>query len=118
MTYTHKITNNTLEIWNNARKENKAPLIIQPQWPNGDPWESEQQIKDWADAKIEELSNNKSEFIAGSGPNQPLDPRAETDKKDFDTKEEGARAKELEVIIQKLADLGLTIKEIKIATQD
>lgn len=117
MEHTHKITDMVLEIWDNADTENTPPLIRQPHWPNGDPWGSEQEITAWAEAKITELADPKSEFVAGSSSDEPLairKPAVEIEIPAPKTPEQ--EALERQAVIEKLAALGLTIEEVKLAT--
>jgi hypothetical protein len=116
MRYTHKITDLALEIWDSEDKQNKAPFLKQPYWPNGEGWGSEKEISDWAAAKITELLDPKSEFVAGSGPNEPLELRKEIVEIDSATISPEQAALDYQAVVDKLAALGLTIQEVKLAT--
>lgn len=63
---------NEVLIWIGMTEE---PNIVQPHWPDGTPWASDEDAKAWAEAYIESAENPESEFLPGNSPDQPLIPR-------------------------------------------
>jgi hypothetical protein len=58
---------NTVLVFNN---DETAPFILQPHYPNGEPFESYEDAENWAKAKVEELSDPDA-LEAPLGPNLP-----------------------------------------------
>lgn len=64
----YEITNNnTVLVFNN---DETVPFILQPHYPNGEPFASYEDAENWAKAKVEELSDSDA-LEAPLGPNLP-----------------------------------------------
>jgi hypothetical protein len=67
---------NHLRVWDNDLElPGNAPFLFQPDWPDGTPWASRQEVQNWADAYTTALSDPESEFIQGNSPSEPIIPR-------------------------------------------
>jgi hypothetical protein len=87
--------NLTLRIWDTTNTHGE-PFLLQPDWPDGTPWASVEEVTSWAEVKIGEFLDENS-LLAGGSPSQPTRERP--------TKEEQAQ--------MKLDSLGITAEELK-----
>jgi hypothetical protein len=87
--------NLTLRIWDTTNTHGE-PFILQPQWPDGTPWGSVEEVSSWAETKINEFLDENS-LLAGISPSQPT----------------LVRLTKLEETELKLKSLGLTPEELK-----
>lgn len=64
--------NNAVEIYN---ENEKKPFVIQPNWPDGTAWASEEEATRWAEAFVNHRTNPDYKFMPGPGPDEPLLPK-------------------------------------------
>lgn len=68
----HITENKELRIWDRENPNPKnAPVIFQPNWPDGTDWASKEEAEAWANVFIESIINSESEFIPGLSPDEP-----------------------------------------------
>ena len=69
-----------IRIWNKETPSSEdQPFLIQPDFPDFTPWESESQATDWAEVFIAGLIDPESELVAGNSPDTHPAPRPRTD---------------------------------------
>lgn len=74
--YTFEIDeNNAVRIFMEGQE---APVIFQPDWPNGTPWASREEAETWAQLYIESFENPAVPFLPGFSPEEPARPRPES----------------------------------------
>lgn len=56
--------------------EDNLVAVRQPNWPDGTPWESEEQAIEWVTLFLESMSNPES-LLPGDNPSEPTKPRPE-----------------------------------------
>jgi hypothetical protein len=54
--------------------DDNSVAVRQPCWPDGTPWESEEQAIEWLTLFVESLNNPES-LLPGDNPNEPTKPR-------------------------------------------
>lgn len=64
MNLTYTVNNNTVKIFTDTQIE---PVIIQPNWPNGTPWQSDTEAAEWAELCIAAMNDPNAPY-APSGP--------------------------------------------------
>lgn len=63
---------NTVRIWDDeVPNENGAPFLLQPNYPNNEPWGTREAAEAWTLLYINELEDPNSEFVAGPSPAEP-----------------------------------------------
>jgi hypothetical protein len=71
--YTFEIDeNNAVKIFKEGQE---APMIFQPDWPNGTPWANAAEATTWAEVFIANLEDPEYAFMAGYGPEEPKLPK-------------------------------------------
>lgn len=71
----------------NTENNATTPFFLQPTWPDGTPWTDKAEAQNWASVLVESWENPKSEFIAGTSPDNHPRLRPEPVKIDPDTGE-------------------------------
>jgi hypothetical protein len=67
--YTFEIDeNNAVKIFAEGQE---APVIFQPDWPNGTAWGSAEEATAWAELYIESFTNPEGELLPGYSPEEP-----------------------------------------------
>jgi hypothetical protein len=61
--------NLTLRIWDTENTHGE-PFLLQPDWPDGTPWASMEEVTSWAETKINEFLDENSP-LAGGSPSEP-----------------------------------------------
>lgn len=64
-------TNNVVKIFTESQTE---PVIIQPNWPNGSPWNSEEEAAVWAQLCIDSMTSASAPY-APAGPGLEPQPK-------------------------------------------
>ena len=54
--------------------DDNSVAVRQPTWPDGTPWESEEQAIEWLTLFVESLNNPES-LLPGDNPSEPTKPR-------------------------------------------
>jgi hypothetical protein len=71
--YTYEIDEDgAVNIFTEAQEE---PVILQPTWPDGTAWASEEEASEWAQTYINSLTDPDYEFIVGISPEEPKRPK-------------------------------------------
>lgn len=67
----YEINPDTLELymWDGINEE---PFLYQPDYPDTTPWGTYEAVEAWAIAKVEELTNPDSEYVAGPSALAPV----------------------------------------------
>lgn len=71
-------TNNAIRAWDDENpNENDAPFFFQPDYPNGEAWESAETATAWAELFINSLEDPLSALVPGDSPAEPSKARPE-----------------------------------------
>ena len=74
--YTFEVDeNNAVKIF---KEDQEAPVIFQPNWPDGVAWANPEEAAEWAQTYISSIEDPEYGFIAGMNPEEPKLPKPVT----------------------------------------
>lgn len=67
--YTFEIDeNNAVKIFVEGQE---APVIFQPEWPDGTPWANKDEAKNWAELYVKSFEDPELDLLPGLSPEEP-----------------------------------------------